>query len=117
MPRCVGAVPLPRCRRLLPALLALQSWLVSSEYGKGTKAALWLAERAVQMFEILPALTSQMGEAAPAPNSLISARQRERDRRMACSRAGATEEVSGAGGVLCSMTGIEFNPKLPQSSD
>lgn len=56
-----AAVHLPQCRSLLPALLALQSWLVSSEYGKGTKAALLLAERAFQMFEILPELTSQMG--------------------------------------------------------
>lgn len=97
-------------------LLALQSWPVSSEYGKGTKAALMLAERAVQMFESLPELTSQMGEAAPAPNSLISDRQREK-KREACSRAGATGELPGAEGVVCSVTGHGFNPKPPQSPD
>lgn len=97
---------------LLPALLALQSWLVSSEYGKGTKAALLLAERAIQMFGILPELTSQMGEAAPAPNSLISARQREK-KGAACSRVGATGELSGAEGVVCSVTGLGFIPKHP----
>lgn len=61
-------------------LLALQSWLVSTEYGKRTKAALLLAERAVQMFRILPELKSQMGEAASASKSLTSARQIEKER-------------------------------------
>lgn len=91
---CCASAP---CRSLLPAPLAPQSWLVSSEYGKETKAALLLAERAVQMCEMLPALTSHMGEAAPPPNSLISARQRERE---ASSRAGATGELTGAEGVV-----------------
>lgn len=110
---CCPAETLPRCRSLLLAPLALQSWLVSSEYGKGTKAALLLAERAGQMFRILPALTSQMGEAAPAPNSLISAR-RERERgRLAPGRAEAAGELSGAEGVACSVTGCGFNPKHP----
>lgn len=36
--------------------------LLSCEYGKGIKAALSLAECAVQMFKMLPALTSQLGE-------------------------------------------------------
>ncbi|KAI9530014.1 hypothetical protein NQZ68_008253 [Dissostichus eleginoides] len=92
---CGPAEPLPRPWSLLCALLALQSWLESSEYGKGTKAALLLAERAVQMFRILPALTS-MGEAAPAPNSLISSRQREKE--VGCSRARASGKLSGAEG-------------------
>lgn len=43
------------------SLLLLQSWPVSSEHGKGTKAALLLAECAVQMLEIQPALTYQVG--------------------------------------------------------
>lgn len=67
-------------------------------------------------FEILPALTSQMGEAASAPNSLISTRQRggERvgERGESSSGAGATGELTGAVGV-CSVTGRGFNPTHP----
>lgn len=74
----------PQCRSLLPACCLPHRLFKAGQpgrgYGKGTKAALLLAERAVQMFRILPALTSQMGrEAAPAPNSLISARQARRE--------------------------------------
>ena len=96
--RCTTAL-LPQCRSLLPAPLALQSCLVSSEYGRGTKAALLLAERAVQMFEILPALTSQIGK-APVPDSSISARQRERERGRLASGQGPLENSKELG-VLC----------------
>lgn len=74
-------------------LLALQSWLVSTEYGKGTKAALLLAERAVQMFRILPELTSQMGEAASASKSLTSASQIEREKEGSLLQGWVTGEL------------------------
>lgn len=67
-----------------------------------------LAERAVQMFRILPALTSQMGEAAPSPNSLILSRQREKE--VGCSRARASGKLSGAEGVASSVTTLGLIP-------
>lgn len=78
---CCPAVLLPQCRSLPPAPLALQSWLVSSEYGKGTKAAFiagWTCRPDVR--DPASADLPNGGEAAPAPNSLISARQREREK-------------------------------------
>ena len=55
-----------------------------------------------------------IGEAAPAPNSLISARQGEREREgEACFGAGATGALSGAVGFVYSVTGSGFNSKHP----
>lgn len=50
---------------------------------------------------------TRKGEAAPAPNSLISARQREIG---GGSRPGSIGELTEAEGV-CSVTGYGFNPK------
>lgn len=78
----------------------------------GTKAALLLAERAVQMFRILPALTSQNGEAASS-KSLTAARQRVKEGGLL--QGGG--HWRGAEGVVCSVTRRGFNPKHPQSSN
>ena len=112
---CCPAVLLPQCRSLPPAPLALQSWLVSSEYGKGTKAAFiagWTCRPDVR--DPASADLPNGGEAAPAPNSLISARQRERERGRLASAQGPLQSSQGA---VCSVTGLGFNPKHPQSKD
>lgn len=69
---------------------------ISSENGKGTKEALLLAERAVQMFDIQPAVTSLMGEAASAPQKFEYELRKE------------TLEGEGELWVSCSKIGLCF---------
>lgn len=77
--------------------------LLSCEYGKGIKAALSLAECAVQMFKMLPALTSQLGE-----KFIIGQAERERE------KGGLLQDKDLRQGVY-GIAGPGFSPEYSQS--